>query len=281
MQLILRPAADGFFEEVVFPALELGVRDAGPALDHLRGHLACDHTLGLLELVGEHHGSGSFFGLEDPRWDEALYRLLFHAWELTDEGWVHTAPQPAFAAPWEDAFHVALMLEDGAYPYADAVQAEVYRRDFWDAPRADLGLSTLACGVWDPVPAFPPDQVLTGAGAGQYLPHLGLARADWAYRPLPVVLDWAARLPGNLSRLLDREAARLRPVSATDRHEVLEHWLGRAPAPLLAVVFSGLGPRSLEWIAELGRLAQLVRGAAERRRGLTAVISRQGSFGSS
>ena len=61
-----------------------------------------------------------------------------------------------------------------------------------------------------------------------------------------------------------------------ERFEVLDFWLGRVPhPPSLAVTFSGLGPRSHEWIQELGSMGNVVRGAAAQQLGLTAVISRR------
>lgn len=91
------------------------------------------------------------------------------------------------------------------------------------------------------------------------------------------VSEWAARMPSALNRLLDREQKRLRPISAPEKHEVLDFWLGRTKEPpLLAVSFSGLGPRANEWIREIGAIAHVVRNAADAQQGLTAVISRTG-----
>lgn len=90
------------------------------------------------------------------------------------------------------------------------------------------------------------------------------------------VSTWASRLPSVLNALLDREVRRLRPVSVPEKHEVLDFWLGRVKEPpVLAVSFSGLGPRAHEWIREIGALAQVVRSAADVQQGLTAVISRR------
>ena len=87
------------------------------------------------------------------------------------------------------------------------------------------------------------------------------------------VNKWAAKLPSALSRLLDREVRRLHPVNPPERHEILDYWLGRVrEPPLLAVSFSGLGPRATDWIREIGQLAQLIRTAAASQNGLTAVL---------
>jgi hypothetical protein len=92
-----------------------------------------------------------------------------------------------------------------------------------------------------------------------------------------IVNQWAAQLPNALSRLLEKEHRRLRPIEAPERHEVLQYWLGRVKEPpVLAVTFSGLGPKSNVWIRELGQLAQMIRAAAAGQQGLTAVISHRG-----
>jgi hypothetical protein len=137
-----------------------------------------------------------------------------------------------------------------------------------------FGLSSLLCGQWDPIPGFPADQILSTAGTGQYNPGAGIARADWSWRPMLTVSQWASKLPNMLSRLLDRETKRLKPVEAPERHEILDYWLGRIQEPpLLAVSFSGLGARANEWIREIGNLARLLRQAAGDARGLTVVLS--------
>jgi hypothetical protein len=267
---------------VVFPAFEMGVVEAAPALDHLLRFLSDETTRVLLELVQEHASTGSFFGLADHRWHEALYRMLFFEWHPDSEGWTIGHQFSGYAGPWEETFHLALMLEDSDYPYADEHRADLYRRAFWGQPKKRHGLSTLLCGAWDPFPPFPPDQVLTMDGNGLYNPRLGIARADWAWRPMLTVNQWAAKMPSALNRLLDREVKRLSPVDPPERFEVLDFWLGRVPnPPVLAVSFSGLGPRSSEWIREIGTLGHLVRSAAAEQRGLTAVISRRATVGQS
>lgn len=273
MEVVLRPSNDRFLTEVVFPAFQLGVVDATPALEHLLAHVADRDTRVLLELVHDNTSRESFFGLDDDRWNQALYRLLFFEWTAWDDGWTCSHPALGFAGPWEETFHLALMLDDPAYPYADDARAAGYRRAFWDTPKKEFGLATLLCGVWDPVPRFPPDQVLTVEGHGQYSPQHGIARADWSWRSTITTNRWAAKLPGVLSRLLEREVHRLKPVSPPEKHEILEYWLGRVPEPpVLAVSFSGLGPRAVDWIRDLGQLARVVRQAAAQQQGLTAVL---------
>jgi hypothetical protein len=275
MEVVLRPTNDQFLKEVVFPAFEMGVVEAAPAIEHLLERLLDEETRAMLDLVLEQASSGTFFGMTDERWHQTVYRLLFHEWIRYEHGWRVSKQYAGYAGAWEETFHLALMLEDLEYPYADDERAERYRRAFWEQPKKRHGLSTLLCGMWDPVPAFPPDQVLTTEGNGIYDPRAKVARADWSWRPMLTVNGWAAKLPSSLNRLLDREVKRLAPLDPPERFEVLDFWLGRVPnPPVLAVSFSGLGPRAAEWIREIGALAQLVRTAGGRQQGLTSVISR-------
>lgn len=277
MEVVLRPANDQFLQEVVFPAFELGAIDSGPAIDHLLAHVNDEQTRVLLELVQDQNPGAPFFGLADERWSQALYRLLFFEWFRDSDGWLAMTPYVGHAGGWEETFHLALMLEDGDYPYGEEERADLYRRTFWGQPRRTLGLSAMLCGLWDPLPPFAPDQVLTVEGAGIYDPRAGVARADWSWRPMLTVNHWASKLPSALSRLLEREVKRLAPVRPPERHEILDYWLGRIPnPPILAVSFSGLGPRAADWIREIGQLARLLRTAAASQQGLTAVLTRPG-----
>lgn len=274
MEVILRPATDPFLEGVVFPALALGAVDVAPALEHLLRAIEDEETRVLLELVLDAHGGAPLAALDDERWSQALSRLLFHDWFLDTEGWQVGPPHPAFAGPWEATLQLALMLEDPAFPYDDEARAAPLRRAAWEEPRAQLELSATLCGLWAPPPAFPPHHLLTAAGRGAWAPAAGLARADWAWRPMLTVAQWAAHLPSALSRLLDREVRRLAPLAPPERHELLAYWLGHAPRPpVLATCFSGLGPQAMDWIRDLGELARVVRAAAAAERGLTAVIA--------
>jgi hypothetical protein len=276
MEVVLRPINDHFLREVLFPAFELGVVDAVPAIEHLFRHVTDEGTRVLLELMLEHLAEGSFFGLTDERWSEAVYRLLFHEWYRGSEGWSIARQYPAYAGPWEETFHLALMLENQQYPYAEAEKADAFRRAFWTRPQHEFGLATLLTGTWDPLPSFPPDQVLTAQGNGLYNPEAGVVRADWAWRPIVTVRKWAAQLPIALNSLIEREVRRLRPVTAPEKQEVLDYWMGRTKEPpVLAVSFSGLGTRTQEWIREIGALASIVRVAATAQQGLTAVLSRK------
>lgn len=278
MEVVLRASNDQFFKEVVFPALEIGVVDSGPAIEHLLAQINDEETRVLLELVLDNNARESFFGLSDERWNRALYRMLFHDWYRDSEGWLMSQMYVGFAGPWEEVFHLGLMLDEPDYPYADDARADLFRRQFWGSPRKAAGLSALLCGVWDPVPRFPPDQVLTLEGHGVYSPKQNIARADWSWRPMLTINGWAAKLPSALSRLLDREVKRLAPVEPPERHEILEYWLGRVKEPpILAVSFSGLGAAAYDWIRQIGELAKIIRTAAANEQGLTAVLGMQGT----
>ena len=277
MEVVLRPVNDAFLKQVVFPALELGVVDATPAIEHLLKFLNDEHTRIQLELLLDRGIEGSFFGLEDEMWSASVYRLLFNEWTHDSGGWNLAPEAVAYAGEWESTLHLAMMLEDEHYPYWDPARSGQYRQNFLTSPFAEQGLASLTCGLWNPVPSFPPDQVLTVAGHGDYRPNDGIARADWSWRPLHVVNGWAAQLPNALSRLLQKESKRLRPVDAPEKHEVLQYWLGRIEAPpVLAVTFSGLGEKSNEWIREIGHLARMIRTAAAQQHGLTAIITHRG-----
>jgi hypothetical protein len=278
MDVVLRPANDKFLLQVVFPALELGIVDAVPAIEHLIQHVG-DETIRInLEILLDNGVDGSFFGLENDKWSTAVYQLLFNAWRPDKDGWKPAPEQIAYAGDWEDTLHLSLMLEDEAYPYFDDEGAKRYRQTVATSSFAsESGLASLTCGFWDPLPSFPPDQILTVQGQGDYRPKQGVVRADWSWRPVHIVNQWAAQLPNMLSRLLEREARRLKPVEAPEKHDVLQYWLGRIEKPpVLAVTFSGLGPKAHEWIRELGQLARMVRQVAAQQQGLTAVITHRG-----
>ena len=278
MEVVLRPVNDLFLKEVVFPAFKAGVVDAVPAVEFLLRNLEDEETCVTLEMMLERGIDGSFYGMTDEKWSKAVYRLLFIEWMKDSGGWAIGHEYEGYAGDWEDTLHLALMLEDPNYPYSEPEKARKFRQGFFERPNEKRGLASLVCGSWNPVPDFPPDQVLTLQGHGEYAPQQGIARADWAWRPLHQVNMWAAQLPNALSRLLQREGKRLKPVDAPERHDVLEYWLGRVKEPpVLAVSFSGLGPQANRWIREIGQLAQVIRAAAAQEQGLTSVISFHGN----
>ncbi|MFZ5470388.1 MAG: hypothetical protein ACOZIN_13205 [Myxococcota bacterium] len=277
MEVVIRPVNDRFLREVVFPAFERGVVDAVGGLEVLLSAIGDEKTRVGLEALYDSGITGSFFSLDEDCWVESVYQLLFNEWRLHPDGWRMGGGYAGYAGDWEGTLHLALMLEDPGYPYDDPQQAAASRWGFLQEPRKDFDLASLVCGSWNPVPAFPPDQVLPNQGQAQYRPAQGVVVADWSWRPMEVVNAWGAQLPNKLSRLLGREKKRLAPVEAPETHEVLDYWLGHTETPpLLAVTFSGLGPTSSSWIREIGALARMVRDAATSEQGLTAIITRRG-----
>src|SRR5262249_18469441 len=155
---------------------------------------------------------------------------------------------PGYAANYELGLHIALMVQDPSYPYADPSAAERFRED-WLGKVIKSGPVALVAGIWDPFPPVPPDQVLVTLGRRPSAPPENLAIADWSYRASHAVSSWARRLDEQLRSLLQRERVRLGPVSLREADELLGYWSGRlADAPALSVAFSGLGPGSGGWV---------------------------------
>jgi hypothetical protein len=276
VNVVIRPVQDRFVEDIVFPALALGVVDAGAGLSKLREDLAEERTLWLLERVLDRHVEGSFFGLVDDDWLELVHLLLFAEWARSREGWRIALEPPGYAASDETALHVALMLQDPDYPYADLRAAERYRES-WLASTSRIGPAALVAGIWDPFPTFPPDQVLVTVGRSTYAPAENLAIADWSYRSALAVAGWARKLPLQLTGLIRRERQRLGSVPLPEADELLAYWMGTAPAaPTLSIAYSGLGPDSAGWVREIGELARLIREAARAEHGLTSLVTRIG-----
>lgn len=277
MEVVIRPVNDRFLTEVVFPAFELGVVDAQAGLEQLGRKLADPRTQTLLEVLLQRGVEGSFFGLEEEKWVEAVYRLLFWEWQPTQEGWAILREYTGFACDLELGLHLAMMLERPEYPYFHREQAQAQRRAALQLPELEGPLTRLLLGLWEPTPSFLPDQVLITVGRGFYQSVEGVTLADWCWRPGKVVSQWGSQLPSKLSRLLGRESRRLAPVEAPDTEEILDFWLGRTSrAPTLAITFSGLGPESFGWLQDVGALARLVRSAASLGQGLTAIVTQTG-----
>ncbi|MGZ6140756.1 MAG: hypothetical protein ACXWLA_08780 [Myxococcaceae bacterium] len=276
MNLVIRPVHDIFLEEVVFPAFALGVVDAGSGLAKLLETVADERVAWLLGRVLDRTVGGSFFGLVDDEWLELVHVLLFSEWERRRDGWHVAREHAGYAGDYELALHVALMLQDPSYPYADGRAAERFRDD-WLGKVIRSGPVALVAGIWDPFPTFPPDQVLVTVGRSTYAPPENLAIADWSYRPSHAVQSWARRLDEQLRSLLGRERARLGPLSLRESDELLAYWSGQLPgAPALSVAFSGLGPTAGGWVREVGELSRLVRTAAAAHHGLTSLVTREG-----
>ena len=156
----------------------------------------------LLELVLDNTGGESFFGMTDDRWSQALYRLLFFEWFRDSDGWAVTQQYLGYAGPWEETFHLGLMLEDADYPYADDGRADLYRRAFWGQPKRQYGLASLLCGSWDPVPTLPARPGAHGFGGGVELAQLGQAAVRGDHR---LEGPGLAVAPGVLAGLVDVE----------------------------------------------------------------------------
>jgi len=276
VNLVIRPVYDAFLEEVAFPAFAVGVVDAASGLGKLLESIADERVSWLLGQVLDRTVGGSFFGLVDEEWLELVHVLLFSEWERRPNGWHVAREHPGYAANYELGLHVALMIQDPSYPYADTPAAERFRED-WLGKVIKSGPVALVAGIWDPFPPFPPDQVLVTVGRSTYAPPENLAIADWSYRASHAVHSWARRLDEQLRNLLQRERVRLGPVSLREADELLGYWTGRLEeAPVLSVAFSGLGPGSGGWVREVGELSRIIRSAAAARQGLTSLVTREG-----
>jgi hypothetical protein len=273
MELVLRPVNDRFFHEQVLPFLVLAMGDSARALESLQGQLADEHARLLCERLLSSHVGGGLGGVEPEPWAELVDRLTFLQWGPGASGWEVVGQRAGYAGDWDEALHLALMVEDPSYPYWDARAARGRRDAFRHHPVADLGLASLIGGQWEPFPAFPPDRVFSTQGRGEYVPREQYAFADWAWRPARTVAHWNVNLERKLRRLLAREKERLAPVDLPEADEVLAYWLGKVPQPpVLTVAFTGLGQRSASWIQELGVLTSHVREAALARDGLVTLV---------
>ena len=203
---------DGFLQKVAFPAFEAGVLDANSGVELLLDQVRDNSTRVPLELLVESGLEGSFFGLDSERWVDSVYRLIFLKWVQKADGWHVAGEYVGYAGDWHETLHLALMLEHPRYPYWDAKEAAAVREACIDAPYTDLGLAALLCGLWDPFPPFPPDQVISTVGRGAYNPGEQAAVADWCHRSAAAVVHWDQQVAAKLSRLLRREEMRLRPA---------------------------------------------------------------------
>ena len=276
VNVILRPVNDRFLEDVAFPAFSLGVIDAGAGLARLLQGMADSRTQWLVEQVLDRTVGGSFFGLDDDQWLEALHRVLFAEWQLTGSGWTAVSEHPGYAGKYEHALHAALMLQEPAYPYWDPRAAEAFQAE-WLGRVIRSGLVALVAGIWDPFPPFPPDQVRVTVGRSLYRPADNAALADWSFRSSYAVKAWGGRLKEQVEKLMEREQKRLGRVSVPEVQELLAYWLGTLPSPpTLTVAFSGLGADAQAWVREVGQLAQQIREAAAQDFALTSLVTREG-----
>jgi len=130
VNLVIRPVHDVFLEEVAFPAFAVGVVDAASGLGKLLEWIGDERVSWQLGRVLDRTVGGSFFGLVDDEWLELVHVLLFSEWERRRDGWHVAREHPGYAASYELGLHVALMLQDPSYPYADAHAAERFRDDW-------------------------------------------------------------------------------------------------------------------------------------------------------
>ena len=276
MNLVIRPVHDVFLEEVAFPAFAVGVVDAAAGLGKLLDQVADERVGWLLGQVLDRTVGGSFFGLVDDEWLELVHVLLFSEWERRADGWHVAREHPGYAAGYELALHVTMMLQDPSYPYADAEAAGRFR-EAWVGRVIRSGPVALVAGIWDPFPTFPPDQVLVTVGRSTYAPAENLAIADWSYRASYAVESWNRRLNEQLRSLVDRERKRLERMSLRESDELLGYWTGQVrEEPALSVAFSGLGAGASRWVREVGELSRVIRTAAAAHRGLTSLVTREG-----
>lgn len=275
MEVVLRPVNDRFFQELVLPFLTRAMGDAPGAVEALAGHLGDEHGRFLCERLLSTALSGGLGAVDPEPWAELVDRLAFLQWGEGHAGWQVVGQTAGYAGNWDEALHLALMVEDAKYPYWSAREARAVRDSWRLRPVADLGLASLIAGHWEPFPDFPPDQVFSTQGRGEYSPRAGFAFADWAWRPTRTVAHWQVNLGRKLERLLTREQERLKLETLPERDEVLAYWSGKVPTPpALTVAFSGLGQRSASWVQELGVLASHVREAAKERMALSVLVTK-------
>src|SRR5512146_1051800 len=102
---------------VLRPVSEMGMINAKVALERLRAMISDDHTRLLLELILERGDDAALFPLQTDKWLEAVYQLLFCEWLQTPEGFEISADYVGYAGDWDQALHLALMIEHPRYPY--------------------------------------------------------------------------------------------------------------------------------------------------------------------
>ncbi|HEY8207813.1 MAG TPA: hypothetical protein VIG99_10060 [Myxococcaceae bacterium] len=276
MQLVLRSVNDQFFDQIVFPVLEMGMVSSETALERLRPQLSDERTGMLVELLLE-RGSArgtALWNLEQDLWHETVHRLVFAEWEQVDGLWSVRSEEPGFAADWGLMLHLGMMVESPHYPYDDESQSRAIVQQLTTEPAFNLGLAAFFAGLWDPTPRFPAHEVIsTVKDRGLY--RAGeICVADWSYRSANAVALWTRQLSTKLGRMLRREETRL-SMQIPDAKAVLDYWTGAERAsPYLPVPYSGLGGNSHLWVERLGEITAQVRAAAAAGKGLTMILTR-------
>jgi hypothetical protein len=276
VQLVLRSVNDQFFDQIVFPVLEMGMVSSETALERLRPQLSDERTGMLVELLLE-RGSArgtALWNLEQDLWHETVHRLVFAEWEQVDGLWSVRSEEPGFAADWGLMLHLGMMVESPHYPYDDESQSRAIVQQLTTEPAFNLGLAAFFAGLWDPTPRFPAHEVIsTVKDRGLY--RAGeICVADWSYRSANAVALWTRQLSTKLGRMLRREETRL-SMQIPDAKAVLDYWTGAERAsPYLPVPYSGLGGNSHLWVERLGEITAQVRAAAAAGKGLTMILTR-------
>jgi hypothetical protein len=273
MDLVLRPVNDRFFHEQVLSFLSLAMSDSAGAVQTLLGQLDDDESRLLGGKLLASHIGGGLGGVEQVPWVALVDRLTQLQWEPGPSGWRVLGERAGYVGDWDEALHLALMLEDPSYPYTEARASHGRREGFRRYPVADLGLASLIGGQWEPFPAFPPDRVFSTRGRGEYASRQQYAFADWAWRPASTVVQWSAQLESKLLRLLERERERLKPAEPPELEAVRSFFLGHSSeCPELPEIL--VGSRGGSWAQRIGALAALVREAAREEAGLVAHVMR-------
>lgn len=275
MDVVIRSVNQRFLDEVAFPAFQQGLTDSTAALSTLLDTIEDAQCHVQLEYLVERYVAGGWSEIEQDRWQEVVYRLLFNEWRRTPQGWVAAEEPPVtYAAPLDESLHLALMITDPSYPYWDPKEATRQREQVIAPPYLERGLPAFIAGLWEPFPQFPPGEILTTRGTNIYVPSEMLAIADWCHRPFQTVQEWNHDLTHQLRALMQREMDRLRPVDVPEAEEVISFWLGRSHSPPpLGVAFSGLGPTATTWVREIADLAAAMRRAAAREQGITCITT--------
>jgi hypothetical protein len=274
MDVVIRPVNQRFVSEVAFPAFELGARSALAALGLLLEQVDDPECQVDLEALADRASDVPVTDLDADRWSAVVYRLLFSDWRREQGGWRASGVADAFAGSLDETLHLALMIDDRAYPYWDSQAAKEQRERLLEPPYFERGLGAFVAGLWEPFPSFVPGEVLSTRGTRVYKRSEGVAIADWCFRSAEAVAALGAELPHSLGALVEQEARRLRPIELPEANELLAYWTGRkSEPPPLGVAFSGLGTRAGQWVRELGALAAQLRRAAAREQGLTSIIT--------
>ena len=204
MDVVLRPINDRFFHEQVLPFLGRAMSDATGALEGLLDALADGQSRMLCERMLATAVPGGLGSVDAEPWAELAERLAFQLWHEGPGGWEVGGMQAGYADSWDEALHLALMLEDTSYPYWDARMARGRRDSFRLHPQTELGLASLMGGQWEPFPAFPPDRIFSTQGRGEYVPRESYAFARDHHD------EFVGQASAAVQAEIDRQAARRR-----------------------------------------------------------------------